>query len=68
VTVEKITVQDVAQTAAWLVERGCKAAPVQAPSHSGVVYTQPDSQIACFAQSGDVLVWNGKCIAPESAK
>lgn len=63
---EKITVQDVEQAAAWLVERGCKAAPVKAPSHAGVVYTQPDSQIACFAQAGDTLVWDGKRIAPES--
>lgn len=62
---EKITVDDVEQAAAWLVERGCKAAPVKAPSHSGVIYTQPDSPLACFAQAGDTLVWDGSSISAQ---
>lgn len=62
---EKITVDDVEQAAAWLVERGCKAAAVNAPSHAGVVYTQPDGPVAYFAQAGDVLTWDGAHVSSE---
>lgn len=62
---EKITVEDVEQAAAWLRERGCKAAAVNAPSHAGVVYTQPDSPLAYFAQAGDVLAWDGAHISAQ---
>ena len=62
---EKITVEDVEQAAVWLRERGCKGAAVKAPSHAGVVYTQPDSPLADFAQAGDVLAWDGAHISAQ---
>jgi len=57
---------DVVEAADWLAAQGCKAAPVQAASHSGVVFTQPGSDVAFFAQPGDRLVHEGGRITVES--